>query len=150
MIPWQLLDSAQIPGKEETLRLYRRGGEFSIRVDGAELMNSRIHGSEEAMAELACGRIAAHPSPRVLIGGLGMGYTLAAALKRLAAESRVMVAELVPAVVTWNRGLWRPWRATPLMTAGSRFGKPTSQSFSGRSNGPTMPSCWTWIMAPGA
>jgi spermidine synthase len=104
MIPWQLLDSAPVPGKDEALRLYRRGGEFSIRVGGSELMNSRVHGSEEAMAELACARIAARPSPRILIGGLGMGYTLAAALHRLGPGSRVVVAELVPAVVAWNRG----------------------------------------------
>jgi spermidine synthase len=104
MIPWQLLDSAQIPGENAELRLYRRDGEFSIRVDGSELMNSRVHGSEEAMAELACARIGSLPAPRVLIGGLGMGYTLAAALNRLGAESRVVVAELVPAVVAWNRG----------------------------------------------
>jgi spermidine synthase len=104
MIPWELLDSAPVPGEKGELGLYRRGGEFSIRVDGSELMNSRLHGSEEAMAELACARIASHPCPRVLIGGLGMGYTLAAALNRLGAESRVVVAELVPAVVAWNRG----------------------------------------------
>ncbi|MHB8909500.1 MAG: spermine/spermidine synthase domain-containing protein [Syntrophales bacterium] len=104
MIPWQLLESTPIPGKKEDLRLYRRGAEFSIRVDGAELMNSRIHGSEEALAEFACARIGSRPAPRVLIGGLGMGYTLAAALKRLGADSRVVVAELVPTVVAWNRG----------------------------------------------
>ena len=104
MIPWQLIDSAPVPGENKDLRLYQRGGEFSIRVDGSELMNSRVHGSEDAMAELACARIAALPCPQVLIGGLGMGYTLAAALNRLGAESRVVVAELVPAVVAWNRG----------------------------------------------
>jgi spermidine synthase len=104
MIPWQLLDSAQVPGENEDLRLYRRGGEFSIRVDGSELMNSRLHGSEDAMAELACDRIVSLPCPRVLIGGLGMGFTLVAALNRLGAESRVVVAELLPAVVAWNRG----------------------------------------------
>lgn len=104
MIPWQLLDSTQLPGENEALRLYRRGGEFSIRVNGSELMNSRVHGSEEAMAELACARIASFPCPRVLIGGLGMGFTLAAALNRLGAKSRVVVAELAPAVVAWNRG----------------------------------------------
>ena len=104
MIPWQLLDSAQVPGENKDLRLYQRGGEFSIRVDGSELMNSRVHGSEDAMAELACARIASLPCPQVLIGGLGMGYTLAAALNRLGAESQVVVAELVPAVVAWNRG----------------------------------------------
>jgi spermidine synthase len=104
MIPWQLLDSAQVPGENAELRLYRRDGEFSIRLGASELMNSRVHGSEDAMAELACARIVPLPSPRVLIGGLGMGYTLAAALKRLGTESRVVVAELVPAVVAWNRG----------------------------------------------
>jgi spermidine synthase len=104
MIPWQLLDSAQVPGENGDIRLYQRGGEFSIRVDGSELMNSRVHGSEDAMAELACARIASLPCAQVLIGGLGMGYTLAAALNRLSAESRVVVAELVPAVVAWNRG----------------------------------------------
>ena len=104
MIPWQLLDSARVPGENGNLCLYRRDGEFSIRVDGAELMNSRVHGSEDAMAALACARIASLPCPRVLIGGLGMGYTLAAALTRLGAGSRVVVAELVPAVVAWNRG----------------------------------------------
>lgn len=104
MIPWQLLDSTPVPGETGELRLYRRGGEFSIRVDGSELMNSRLHGSEDAMAELARAGIAPLPCPRILIGGLGMGFTLAAALKRLGAGSRVVVAELVPAVVAWNRG----------------------------------------------
>jgi spermidine synthase len=104
MIPWQLIDSAQVPGETGEIRLYRRGGEFSIRVDGSELMNSRVHGSEDAMAELACARIASLPRSRVLIGGLGMGFTLAATLNRLGAGSRLVVAELVPAVVAWNRG----------------------------------------------
>jgi spermidine synthase len=76
MIPWQLLDSAQVPGENKDLHLYQRNGEFSIRVDGSELMNSRVHGSEDAMAVLACARIAALPYPKVLIGGLGMGYVL--------------------------------------------------------------------------
>jgi spermidine synthase len=104
MIPWEFLGSAQAPGNGPELRLYKRGEEFSIRVNGCELMNSRVHGSEVALAELACARIADHPCPRVLIGGLGMGYTTAAALRRLGAEGQVVVAELVPAVVEWNRG----------------------------------------------
>jgi spermidine synthase len=104
MIPWELLDRAPVPGNGEELRLYRRGEEFSIRVDSRELMNSRVHGSEDALAELACARVADRTCPRVLIGGLGMGYTLAAALHRLGGEARVIVAELVPAVVAWNRG----------------------------------------------
>ncbi len=104
MIPWEFLDSAQVPGNGGELRLYRRGEEFSIRVNGRELMNSRLHGSEDALAELASARIADRPSPRVLIGGLGMGYTTAAALRRLGDAAQVVVAELVPAVVAWNRG----------------------------------------------
>ncbi len=104
MIPWELIDSSRVPGTGGELRLYRRGREFSIMANGAELMNSRAHGSEDALAELACSRIADRPAPRVLIGGLGMGYTAAAALRRLGAEGRVVVAELVPAVVEWNHG----------------------------------------------
>ena len=104
MIPWELLGKALVPGNSGELRLYRRGREFSIRVNGCELMNSRAHGSEDALAELACARIADRPRPRVLIGGLGMGYTLAAALRQLGAGARVVVAELVPEVVEWNRG----------------------------------------------
>ncbi|HDY72351.1 MAG TPA: hypothetical protein ENH50_11885 [Nitrospirae bacterium] len=104
MIPWELLECAQVPGDGGELCLYRRGGEFSIRVNGHELMNSRSHGSEEALAELACARITERGSPRVLIGGLGMGFTLASSLKRLSTGARVVVSELVPAVVKWNRG----------------------------------------------
>jgi len=103
MIPWELLDSAQVPGSGEVLTLYRRGEEFSIRVDGAELMNSRAHGSEEALAEMACRRVATHAGPCVLVGGLGLGFTAAAALRLLGADARVVVAEIAPAVVLWNR-----------------------------------------------
>ena len=104
MIPWVFLESAPVPGKGGELGLYRRGEEFSIRVGNRELMNSRVHGSEEALAELACARIADRIAPRILVGGLGMGYTLAAALRGLKTDGRVTVAELVPAVVVWNRG----------------------------------------------
>jgi spermidine synthase len=104
MIPWELLDSAPVPGGGEALHLYKRGAEFSIRVESRELMNSRVHGSEDALADLACARIGDRRRPRVLIGGLGMGYTLATALHRLGAEAQLIVAELVPAVVAWNRG----------------------------------------------
>jgi spermidine synthase len=104
MVPWALLDSAPVPGSQGELRLYQRGAEFSIRLGHCELMNSRIHGSEDALAELACARIAERVRPQVLIGGLGMGYTAAAALHRVRADGRLVVAELVPAVVRWNRG----------------------------------------------
>jgi len=104
MIPWEFLDSAPIPGSRDELSLLRRGTEFSIRVDNDELMNSRAHGSEEALARIACGRIATRRRPQVLVGGLGMGYTLAAALRELESDADVLLVELLPAVVKWNRG----------------------------------------------
>lgn len=104
MIRWIQLDSVQTPGDGEPLRLLQRDTEFTIKVGNHELMNSRIYASEEALAELACARIADRPQSQVLIGGLGMGYTLAAALRTLPADSAIIVAELVPAVVLWNRG----------------------------------------------
>lgn len=116
MIPWEFLESAQVPGNGGELGLYRRDTEFSIRVGNRELMNSRLHGSEEALAELACARIAGRPRPRILIGGLGMGFTLAAALRRLG-EGRVTVAELVPTVVAWNRGPLAALAGHPLRDA---------------------------------
>jgi spermidine synthase len=97
------MDTAQVPGGGE-LRLMRRGDEFSIRLGRNELMNSRRGGSEEALATMACERIRARERPRLLIGGLGMGFTLRAALGALGAEARVVVAELVPAVLAWGRG----------------------------------------------
>lgn len=99
-----LLGVAQASGDEVEVRLYRRGEEFSIRAGNCELMNSRVHGSEDALGKLACARIADTPQPRVLIGGLGMGYTLSAALHGLSARGQVVVAELMPAVVAWNYG----------------------------------------------
>jgi len=106
MTPWTLLDSTRVPGDGAELCLYRRGTEYSITIAGrGELMNSRCHGSEEALAELGCARLANRASPRLLIGGLGMGFTLAAALRHLDDAARVVVAELVPGVVAWNRGV---------------------------------------------
>lgn len=105
MTPWRLLDSAQVPGDSGELRLYQRGDEFSIRLMGqGELMNSRAHSSEEALAELTCARLIEGNAPRLLIGGLGMGFTLAATLRHVSESAQVVVAELIPAVVAWNRG----------------------------------------------
>ncbi|MGE0372719.1 MAG: spermidine synthase [Gammaproteobacteria bacterium] len=104
MIPWELLDSAPVPGGDGMLHLYRRGDEFSIRIGRNELMNSRTHGSEDRLAEAACAQIAGRAGPHVLIGGLGMGFTLAASLRMLGPDAVVVAAELVPAVVRWNRG----------------------------------------------
>ena len=86
------------------MRLMRRGDEFSIVVGTAELMNNRQRGSEQALGVLGCARLRDRPEPRVLIGGLGMGFTLRAALDTLGPSARVVVAELVPAVVAWARG----------------------------------------------
>lgn len=104
MIPWEHLDTAPIPGEAGTLRLMRRGSEFSIQLDRNELMNSRLSGSEEALARLSAERVAGEPAPRVLIGGYGMGFTLRAALACLPATAQVTVAEIVPAVLAWARG----------------------------------------------
>jgi len=102
MKPYRLLDNASDHGA--TLMLYQHGDEFSIRVEReGELMNSRNHHSEDQLAELACASIAARDAPRLLVGGLGMGFTLAAALSHVDASASVMVAELLPAVVRWNR-----------------------------------------------
>ena len=102
MIPWQELGRAKLPDGD--LVLTRRGEEFAIRLRGAELMNSRLHQSEEKLATLGCAGLAERSGVRVLIGGLGMGFTLRAALDVLAADARVTVGELVPEVVEWNRG----------------------------------------------
>jgi len=105
MTPWTLLDSTQVPGNGGELRLYQRNNEFSIKIVGrGELMNSRIHDSENALAEHTCARLVDCAKPQLLIGGLGMGFTLAAALRHLSDQAQVIVAELVPAVVAWNRG----------------------------------------------
>ena len=104
MIPWQQIDAAKVPGANIELRLMQRGAEFSMMLGQNELMNSRLSGSEQALATLACKRIEGVKRPHLLIGGLGMGFTLRAALAVLGAEARVSVAELVPAVISWAHG----------------------------------------------
>ncbi|MDU6672569.1 MAG: spermidine synthase, partial [Bradyrhizobium sp.] len=104
MIPWKLIDTADVPGGGEPLRLMQRGKEFTIKLGQNELMSSRLYGSEEALATLSCARLKARPDPHLLIGGLGMGFTLRAALKVLGPQARITVAELVPAVIAWARG----------------------------------------------
>ena len=103
MIPWIELDRAPVPHGGE-LRLMRRGHEFSIKLGVAELMTSRLSASEAALATLAAEKLKDRSNARVLIGGLGMGFTLRAALGAFGAEARIVVAELVPAVVRWARG----------------------------------------------
>jgi spermidine synthase len=113
MIPWEQLDVAQAPGGGE-LTLHRRGAEFMIRIDGAELMSSRRHGSEAALADLALAELGGRKGPKVMIGGLGVGYTLQAALAACDAAARVVQCELSPAVVKWNQELLGDLAGQPL------------------------------------
>jgi spermidine synthase len=108
MLPWHHLGSATTP-EGEALRLMRRGDEFSIRLDrGRELMNSRLSGSEEALATLAVEHLAGRQAPRLLIGGLGMGFTLRAAQAAAPPDARLTVVEIVPELVTWAAGPMAP------------------------------------------
>jgi spermidine synthase len=103
MRPRELLAEARTPeGKPITLTV--EGGATVVRIAGQVLMSSRVHGSEEAMAELACRPLAERSGVRVLVGGLGMGFTLRAALDALAADAQVVVSELLPCIAEWNRG----------------------------------------------
>ena len=104
MIPWSHLAESTIPGGAGTIRLLRRGAELSIRLGSNELMNSRLSGSEVALAVQTLQRLPDTSRAKILIGGLGMGFTLRAALAELAPSAAVTVAELIPAVVAWARG----------------------------------------------
>jgi len=102
---WTQLGEAPIPGSDKSLILYRGKDDFSIKIlGGFELMNTRKHASEDALGSLPCKRLKQTDTARVLIGGLGMGFTLAAVLKEVGAQAEVTVAELIPEVIEWNRG----------------------------------------------
>jgi spermidine synthase len=103
---WTLLGEALIPGSGQSLCLYQGKDDFFIKISsgGGELMSTRKHGSEDALGALPCQRLKNAESARVLIGGLGMGFTLAAVLKEVGPGAEVTVAELIPEVVEWNRG----------------------------------------------
>jgi spermidine synthase len=103
MIPRELIDVASIPGGDQ-LKLFRRGGDYMIVLDRNELMNSRMSGSEEALATITCERLAGRAAPHLLIGGYGMGFTLRAALGALGPKAVITVAELVPEIIRWARG----------------------------------------------
>jgi spermidine synthase len=113
VVPWKLLDSALV-GDGGELRLYQRGDEFSIRIRGEELMNSRVYSRTDALSELGCARVRTRKKARVLIGGLGMGYALATALANLERDAEVVIAELMPAVVEWNRSVFGHLAGHPL------------------------------------
>ena len=103
MKAWELLGATSAPDGTD-IRLTRRAGEYVILANGRPLMSSRLHGSEEALATLGCAEARRLTRPRVLVGGLGMGFTLRAVLDVLPAAAVVVVAELLPAVIEWNRG----------------------------------------------
>lgn len=113
MKPTTELGRAKTPDGAE-LRLSERDGEYLLLLDGVSLMSSRMHSSEDALAELGCKGLKGKKQPHVLIGGLGMGYTLRAALDLLPSGGIVTVAELMPAVVEWNRGPLAPLAGRPL------------------------------------
>lgn len=108
------IDRGPVPGGGKVV-LYRRKNDLVVFVDGVELMGSRAHASEEQLAVLACAGLRTVSGARVLVGGLGMGFTLRAALRTVADDARVDVAELVPAIVTWNRGVLAPLAGAPLL-----------------------------------
>ena len=103
MIPREHIATASVPGGEE-LKLFRRGRDFMIVLGGNELMNSRMSGSEEALATITCGQLEGRRAPHLLIGGYGMGFTLRAALETLGPDSILTVAELVPEIIEWALG----------------------------------------------
>jgi spermidine synthase len=109
----EILAEAEAPDGA-ALKLARRGVELIILADGATLMSSRMHGSEEALAAFGCARARKLEGAAVLVGGLGMGFTLRATLDQMPADAVVVVAELVPAVVEWNRGELGPLADHPL------------------------------------
>jgi spermidine synthase len=111
--PWELLGQTRTPDGEN-MSLTRQGSEYVILAGGKPLMSSRMHGSEEALASLGCKDARTRDEPCVLVGGLGMGFTLRATLDLLPPGATVVVAELVPAVVEWNRGPLGPLADHPL------------------------------------
>ena len=114
MIPWKLLNRARTPDNKNELTLYQRDTEYSIRVNGQDLMNSKMFGSEMMLAKLSCPKIADRKNAKALIGGLGMGYTLSEALRLLDSDADVFLSELVPEVVEWNKDVLGPLADHPL------------------------------------
>lgn len=113
MIPWQLLGEHDTPDGTR-VSLMKHDRELVILAGGKMLMSSRMHGSEEELAALACKHIAEAEGARILVGGLGLGYTLRATLDLLPPSATVVVSELVEGVVEWNRGPLGPLANHPL------------------------------------
>jgi len=113
MKPRLKIDTARTPDGGEMV-LYQHGRDFSITINGQDLMLSRQHESELELARLGCAHLAGHKAPRILIAGLGMGYTLRQALNMLNPRARVVVGELLDAVVKWNREILGQLNGQPL------------------------------------
>ncbi|MBL8722688.1 MAG: hypothetical protein JNK49_01510 [Planctomycetes bacterium] len=114
MIPRELLATAVVPGGTAELRCYRHDGAFQLFLGRTELMSSRVHESERQLADLVLAAVADRVAPQILIGGLGMGFTLAQVLATVGPAARVRVVELVPEVVQWNRELFGHCAGHPL------------------------------------
>ncbi len=114
MKDWDIVETTRVPSGGAKMTLYKRGEEFSIWIEDTELMSSHAHESEDELARLALEDPRLNPRPHVLIGGLGMGYTLAAALRSLPEDGRICVAELIPEVIAWNRGPLAHFAGHPL------------------------------------
>jgi len=114
MRPWKLLDSTTVAGEAHDMKLYQRGDEYSIKTGYSELMNSRMHSSEDILAELGCKPIRHKTDAHILIGGMGMGFTLAETLKHTHKQAKITVAELVPAVIQWNQSYLATLAGNPL------------------------------------
>ena len=99
----ELIDKAVLPSGEQ-LTLTKEAGYFMVRADGVPLMSNRAHHSEEHMAVVGCAGLAEKSNARVLVGGLGMGYTVHAALDQLPPSGQVVVSEISPQLIEWNRG----------------------------------------------
>lgn len=113
MLPWKIIGRAKAASGGD-LVLSERGGEYSLRINGWELMSSRKHGSEDAMADVGLRELKNPAEARVLVAGLGIGFSLRATLDKLPATAKVTVAEMVPAIVEWNRGVLGPLAGHPL------------------------------------
>ena len=113
MKPWIRIDETDTPDGKK-LSLFQRDGDFTLRVNGVDLMSTREKSSEESLGQLGCEDLGAVKNPRILIGGLGMGFTLRAALACLSKDASILVAELFPAVIRWNQDPTFPFGASSL------------------------------------